>query len=212
MSTIIRVGISGVLLITVWQSALVLASALLVVQVSSMPPGSASSERNLRAAVRLAPWYPPSTAALARWYTSRYEATGDTSVLQRAMVEVRQLTRIQPAAAEHWAELFILKARLGQYDQEAIDAIQNAARLGPWEPATQYLIIDGGTDAWPFLTPGSRDIVIQMALNALSGASNWLRPSTAQILSDRHFITLVCRHLNPHAVGAIYCTRPDGPP
>ncbi|MDA0791551.1 MAG: hypothetical protein O2780_19115 [Proteobacteria bacterium] len=203
----LQIAVLTTLLVTVWQSAVILAASLLVLQVDGAGPGVTSSERNIRTAAHIAPWYPPPSAALSQWYIDRYQTRGDTDDLVNALEETRRLTSLQPAVAEHWAATFTLKGRLGEYDAEFMDALQIAAGLGPWEPVTAHLIIDGGTDAWAFLSPPARDIVMQIAINSLSNASNWLRPDSAQILLDRHFMTPVCRHLNPVAAGAIYCQQ-----
>jgi predicted Zn-dependent protease len=68
--------------------------------------------------------------------------------LARALSEFRRAARMRPASPFAWTNIALVKFRLGERDAEFRAAIDNAARLGPWEPGVQRALADIGFAGW----------------------------------------------------------------
>lgn len=78
--------------------------------------------------------------------------------LARALDEFRAAARMRPASPTTWANIALVKFRLGALDAEFYAAIAHAARLGPWEPGVQQRLSEIGVSAWSRLTPTGRGL------------------------------------------------------
>jgi len=76
--------------------------------------------------------------------------------LARALDEFRLAARMRPASPFAWANVALVKFRLGALDAEFVAAVDNAARLGPWEPGVQRTLADLGFAGWNDLPPPAR--------------------------------------------------------
>ncbi len=68
--------------------------------------------------------------------------------LQQALDYYLKAAKQRPVSAYTWANIAILKSRLGQYDAQFLAALESAAVLGPWEPFVQRAVADVGLAAW----------------------------------------------------------------
>ena len=57
-----------------------------------------------------------------------------------------------PSWPYYWSGLIQAKHALWQYDDEMNQAIQNAARYGPWLDNNQNIILLAGIQGWSYLT------------------------------------------------------------
>ena len=112
-----------------------------------------------------------------------------------ALAYYRRAVALQPQESLIWAEIFAIKSKLREFDEESDSAIANAIALGGWEPKIQYLIVDAGTASWLLLTPKIRRMVIDMAARGLVNASGWRRSQIRHVLGERQFHNLVCIEL-----------------
>lgn len=62
----------------------------------------------------------------------------------------------RPTSPYTWANLAMVKSGLGQLDAEFRNAVDRAARLGPWEPEVQLALADIGLRHWDRLPPPVR--------------------------------------------------------
>ena len=72
-----------------------------------------------------------------------------------------------PSWPYYWAGVIQAKHALWQYDEEMNQAIQNAARYGPWFDNNQNIILLAGLQGWSYLTLESQAAVTQILDNAL---------------------------------------------
>lgn len=82
-------------------------------------------------------------------------------LLDDALLEVRRSIRLRPVSPYSWGTLMQIKIALGEIDGEFSRALENAAKLGPWEMETQRAIAEAGLDAWSTLPPSGRMIVLE---------------------------------------------------
>jgi tetratricopeptide (TPR) repeat protein len=79
--------------------------------------------------------------------------------LERALDAFRQAARMRPASPYAWSNVALVKFRLGERDAAFRAAIENAARLGPWEPGVQRTLADIGFAAWRGLDAETRAVI-----------------------------------------------------
>lgn len=70
-----------------------------------------------------------------------------------------------PSSGYAWANLAWVKYQLGEIDARFFGALEQAARLGPWEPEVQVAVVDLGFAAWDEMPASLRATVRQMAEN-----------------------------------------------
>lgn len=87
--------------------------------------------------------------------------------LARALEEFRMAARMRPASPTTWANIALLKLRLGALDAEFYAAVERAARLGPWEPGVQLRLSAIGLNAWSKLNPAGRMLAVAAAERGL---------------------------------------------
>jgi len=66
---------------------------------------------------------------------------------------------MRPASPFAWANVALVKFRLGALDAEFGAAVENAARLGPWEPGVQRTLADIGFAGWGELPVPARSAI-----------------------------------------------------
>jgi hypothetical protein len=87
--------------------------------------------------------------------------------LARALEEFRTAARMRPASPTTWANIAMLKLRLGVLDAEFYAAAEHAARLGPWEPGVQRRLSEIGVNDWSKLNPTGRTLTMAAAERGL---------------------------------------------
>jgi len=87
--------------------------------------------------------------------------------LGRALEEFRTAARMRPASPTAWANIALVKFRLGALDTEFTAAAERAARLGPWEPGVQRRLSEIGVNAWSKLNPAGRRLTMAAAERGL---------------------------------------------
>ncbi len=87
--------------------------------------------------------------------------------LSRALEEFRRAAHMRPASPITWANIALVKVRLGALDAEFYAAAQRAARLGPWEPGVQRVLSEIGVNAWSALSSRGRAVSVAAAERGL---------------------------------------------
>jgi hypothetical protein len=118
----------------------------------------------LAEAQRLEPDNPLFVEEIGRLYEKRVAAADPAQVvvrsyLERALAEFRRAARMRPASPFAWTNVALVKFRLNALDAEFRAAIENAARLGPWEPGVQRSLADIGFAGWRELSPPVRTVI-----------------------------------------------------
>ena len=68
----------------------------------------------------------------------------------------REALRQRPTSPFLWANLALAKLYLDEVDAEFLAALRHADELGPWEPASQLVVLFVSLAAWAKLDPGHR--------------------------------------------------------
>ena len=103
------------------------------------------ARQNLQRTLELDSGNPVHMEALARWYeryTLRLPRTSAIApaYLEQSAAHLRNALAARPGSPYTWANLALVKLRLGQFDAEFQSAVENAWRLGPWEPEVQLTL------------------------------------------------------------------------
>ncbi len=68
--------------------------------------------------------------------------------LDSSLRYLRRSLNARPTSPYTWANLALVKSRLGELDEELFRSVHNAAELGPWEPEVQLVLADIGFRYW----------------------------------------------------------------
>ncbi|MEE9551633.1 MAG: hypothetical protein V3V89_01185 [Gammaproteobacteria bacterium] len=101
---------------------------------------------------------------------SNYYPVGDNSAIearQFAYQYYQDALTGRPTWPYHWADLALVKYRLGELDTEFYMAFEHAIRLGPWEPWIQHIIADIGMHNWNNFSPEVQVSVMKTIRNGL---------------------------------------------
>jgi hypothetical protein len=118
----------------------------------------------LAEAQRLEPDNPLFVEETGRLYEKRVASADPAQAvvrgyLERALAEFRRAARMRPASPFAWTNVALVKFRLNALDAEFRAAIENAARLGPWEPGVQRTLSDIGFVGWHALSAPVRAVI-----------------------------------------------------
>lgn len=80
---------------------------------------------------------------------------------QQALMRFRQALELRPTSGHAYANVALMKYRLGEIDQEFSQSLQQAMRRSPWEPQVQLLGIELGLATWQALADSSREMLKQ---------------------------------------------------
>ena len=186
----LRLIIAGVLLAGLWISAVTLAGSTverMIAQeiVPETPRESAvwqQSVARLTQISQLDPWHPVVLDRLAELQPER-----------DALATRRQLVEISPRVARYWVDLFVLKTRLQEWDDEARQALAEAVRLGPYEPVVNEKIIRQAMAAWPLLDQPARRMVIEASARGLQSSAHFRRDAVWRLVRRSGLLPLTCQ-------------------
>lgn len=118
---------------------------------------------------RLEPGNPATAEELGSLYSLnvRNVDAGTTLGAQRekALEQYSRAVELRPTSPYSWANIAWTKYHLGQVDADFYRALDNAIRLGPWEPEIQMVIVDFGLALWDELPPDMRPKILAVARN-----------------------------------------------
>jgi hypothetical protein len=86
---------------------------------------------------------------------------------RRAMDFFAAAVVARPVSGYAWANLALSKYQVGEVDTVLYRSLENAARLGPWEPDVQLAVTDLGWALWDEMPKALRKTVDELAANAL---------------------------------------------
>jgi len=148
----------------------------------------AVARASLREALQLEPSNPLFVEQFARTDEMLALSAQWPAEFARALEGWREAVRMRPGSPYAWASIALLKVRLGELDAEFYDALERAARYGPWEEPVQITIADAGLAAWRRLTPPAKALVIADLDRALLRQA----PEIRRIASAHRNFPLVC--------------------
>lgn len=140
---------------------------------SAFPQSSlAEAARTLQMAGRLSPDNPDRHEGLARLALMRAwrPETADAEradVLRSGLASIRRAIVLRPVSAYSWAIELQLKSELREYDEEFRRALQMTAKLGPWEPELQRVVVAAGLAAWPALPDAEQGMIMGSLLRGM---------------------------------------------
>ena len=84
---------------------------------------------------------------------------------EKALEQYSSAVGKRPTSPYAWANIAWTKYHLGQVDADFYRALDNAIRLGPWEPEIQMVILEFGFALWEELPPDMRPKILAVARN-----------------------------------------------
>jgi len=114
----------------------------------------------------------------------------------------------RPTSPFLWANLALSKLYLDELDEEFLGSLRRADELGPWEPASQQVVLFAGLAAW-----GKLDAVQRRALTGVlerGGKRNALK--MFEIVKSYRRFDLVCGLKDYDVVGRADCRKAAEPP
>ncbi len=141
--------------------------------------------------------------ARMRLSTEPKEALAFTRDARRRL---REALRERPASPYLWANLALSKLYLDEIDAEFNFALRNADELGPWEPATQQVVLFVALAAWHRLDSTLRDSTARVVERG--GVRNSLK--MFEIVKNYRRYDLVCGLRSYDVVAGTDCRRLGG--
>lgn len=107
------------------------------------------------------PEYLAIEAEIYRYRAYRFDPQSDefSAANRQALDKYQHLLAQRPSWAPYWSNIIAIKYALWEYDQLMVDALRNAARLGPWFKRNQHVILLAGFHGWPFIDHKTREVV-----------------------------------------------------
>ncbi len=125
---------------------------------------------------------------------------------QDARLRFRAGLRQKPTSPFLWANLALSKLFLDEVDTEFFKALKHADELGPWEPATQQIVLFAGLAAWERLDPGLKNSMVRvLERGAMRNASKMF-----EIVRSYRRFDLACPLTGYHVIGAKECGKTGG--
>jgi hypothetical protein len=154
---------------------------------------------DLARAVQLEPRDPRSLEGLGVLHAGRDAPVGNdrSGFQEQARDYLRRAAATRPTSPYTWANLALVKYRLGETDGEFRNALRQAVNYGPWEWEVQAIVADVGLAMLPELAPEERSLVETMVMNGMKrNPAEMLR-----ISQRRGSLSLACRMLEREAKG-----------
>jgi len=115
----------------------------------------------------------------------------EVGALRKSLSLFRKAAGSRPSSPWLWSDIALMKAKLGEYDNEMQQAIILAAKLGPWQPLVQFRLAETGLAVWPRLSLATRMVVMENIRRGLRRKSRYLLAK-----ADNHNkMALLCRYL-----------------
>ena len=171
-------------------------SALQQIALKTREPADAVEVNAIRdgllAAQRLEAGNPTLAEQLGELYAVVVRAEGAGGLVgaqyDKSLAQYANAVLLRPTSPYSWANLAWIKYQVGQADAVFYRAIENAARLGPWEPEVQFTLVDLGFAMWEEMPQRLRPIIIDIAKNSQRRYADKL----AAIAARRSRLALVC--------------------
>jgi hypothetical protein len=119
------------------------------------------------------------------------QRTDSSALLAEAESEFRESLRLRPTSPYAWASLVEVKYLQGDIGDEFVNAVLNAAALGPSEPEVQRIVVDYGLAVWEEIGASGRNAVLQMVANGMRRNPKEM----LQIAQRRGRLAIACRQL-----------------
>jgi hypothetical protein len=120
-----------------------------------------------------------------------------------ARARFREALVQRPTSPFLWSNLALAKLYLDEIDDEFFQALLNADALGPWEPATQQVVLFAGLGAWQRLDARLREVLAGVVERG--GARNGQK--MFEIVKSYRRFDLVCHLTSYHAVAGVDCPK-----
>ena len=115
---------------------------------------------------------------------------------RQALAHFRTTARQRPTSPYTWANVALMKSRVGELDAEYFGALRNAAFLGPWEDEVQLILAEATLQNWRALPEDIRTLAAQN----VERASLRQAKDLVQIARTHKQLALVCgagRRIDP---------------
>lgn len=146
-------------------------------QAAGVQPGEQAWQIAHNAAEKALLWYPGESAAayntLGRvWEWQQYTlptAAPEARPSRMAALEAyRNATQLRPTWPYTWVDLALVKLRLGEVDEELVNALEQGLQTGPWRSKSLARIAQVGLLSWWQLPQRGREITLEAVRRSLS--------------------------------------------
>jgi len=128
--------------------------------------------------------------------------------LSLALNNYRKAAQLRPTWPHTWSHISLVKYRMGEIDQEFQLAIENATKMGPWEPRVQQIVAEVGLSVWKELDFSMREKIVR---NIQRGIKN--QPVLMlDILKKHGQLNMVCYQKKKEPVITKFCEKDNDPP
>ena len=123
--------------------------------------------------------------------------------LAQALIYFRKSADLRPTSSYTWANIALVKYRLGQIDAEFFAAMHHALDFGPWEPGVQLIVADAGIGAWDKLDGDLRGRVSEdLRRTAVRQAD-----ALARIATEHRRMDIICAASIDAMKNKVKCSR-----
>ncbi len=208
-----RAGIADVIA----EDAIARQSALQGIAVKTGEPATALKVKAIREALldaqRLDAGNPTLAEQLGELYALVVRGEGANQFAgaqyDKALEQYSRAVLLRPTSPYSWANLAWIKYQTGRVDAVFYRALENAARLGPWEPEVQFTVVDLGFATWDEMPTPLQPHIIELAKNTQRRHADKL----ASIAARRGRLAQVCKFEKlvklPACVAHSAITTPD---
>ena len=106
-----------------------------------------------------------------------------------------------------WADLALMKYRLGELDEEYSHALHTAIQMGPWEPSVQYMVGFLGFQTWDKLGQKDRAFIIKVIQDSFSHADGGHVGRMLKLTEEYGFLHIFCTLGSDNERLVKYCNR-----
>ena len=113
------------------------------------------------------------------------------SALQEALKSYKHSIAQRPQWPYSWANLALIKAQLGEFDNDYKQAIRQSATNGPWENAVNIAITEAGLIGWRTLSSEEQLLIIENIQRGMRRNLNHIKV----IINRYNSRSLICAYL-----------------
>ena len=118
--------------------------------------------------------------------------SNEPSDFEEAQRQLVAAIEARPGSPYTWANLAVMKYRLGDTGPAFEKSLLNAANLGPYEPEVQQIVADLGLAVYDEVAPATRAAVERMVAAGMKRNA----AEILQIAARRGRLDTACRHLD----------------
>lgn len=116
---------------------------------------------------------------------------GQEESYRQSLAKFQQAARLRPVSPWLWADIALMKAKLGEYDELMNHSLRQAVKLGPRQPLVQLQLAEIGIAVWPELYADTRNLIVENIRRSLPQKSRYI----LQIAKSHNKMQILCENL-----------------